>query len=123
MITSEPDKKRVTGSLRPAFDEPVPAKPKRPASNTFGRMKPAPCTTPADARMAPAVLAAVPNVRRRRRPSGIVIPVLVGCAGAGAGYVVQATVLSLPIALVCAGVGLIGAVFCHVLLRDRVEIG
>lgn len=119
-------KPSVTGSLRSSLadDEPrASSLPKRPGSNVFNRMPPPespPSTSPVEPRASRMVQ--LPTVRRRLRPSGFLFPLIIAAAGIGAGYVLFATTKSLPIALVCGGVGLAGAVFCHILLRDRVEI-
>jgi hypothetical protein len=123
MNTSEPNGMRVSGSLRPAFEEPPRAPPsKRPGTGTFNRMQAGepPAPPPAAAVLVPPVV--VPTVRRRWRPSGFVFPLLVAAAGLGAAWFMWQMAGSVPLAVVCAGVGVCGAVFCHVLLRDRVEI-
>ncbi len=124
MTTNDQTTKRVAGALLPAFDETkAPPPPKRPGSDVFGRMpkpslgsiaEPDPPVRRSEVRM--------PTVRQKRRVAGVVMPLVVGVAGLGSAYVLLATTRSLPIALVCAGLGLIGAVFCHILLRDRVEV-
>jgi hypothetical protein len=121
MTTSDPDKERVAGALRSAFDDQAPAKPKSPGSDVFNRM-PKPVTPPQPLPAAARVPVQVPHVRQRLRVAGLVIPLVVAVAGLSSAYVLWRTTKSLPIALVCAGLGLFGAVFCHYLLRDRVEV-
>lgn len=126
MTTSPSDsfKPPLTGTLRPAVGDeqraPAPTEPSRPGSNVFNRMpRPAPAEQPAPTAARPVPL---PVLRRRRRPSGFVFPLVIAATGVGAGYLLLATTRSVPFAIVCGGLGLIGAVFCHILLRDRVEI-
>jgi len=126
MSTNDPDPKetRVSGQLRSSLGDEAAASaapPKRPGSNVFNRMPPPRETVPRPA-IPPASAPALPTVRRRFRPSGFVFPLVVAAAGIGAGYLLLATTKSLPLALLCGGLGLVGSVFCHILLRDRLEI-
>jgi hypothetical protein len=110
------------GSLRAsvADDEAALAPARRPGSNVFNRMRrPEPVPAPPPG---PAAPVKIPMVRRRWRPSGLVFPVLVAMTGIGAGYVLLEATKSTPMAILCGCVGVVGAVFCHTLLRDRVEI-
>ena len=124
MTTNDHTTQRVAGALLPAFDETkATPPPKRPGSDVFGRMpKPSLGSVAEPDPSARRSEVRVPTVRHKRRIAGVVMPLVVGVAGLGSAYVLLATTRSLPIALVCAGLGLIGAVFCHILLRDRVEV-
>lgn len=112
----------VSGTLRPAVAEkrgaPVA---QRPGSAVFGRM-PKPMPEPVAKTAPPHVPSPLPQVRRRRRVAGMVTPVVIAATGFGSAWVLFETTHSMPIGLVCAGVGLVGAVFCYFLLRERVEI-
>jgi len=113
--------RRVSGRLRPAFEEPEPRKPpaERPGSGVFGRMPPPPPEPPPREPRRQGVL---PSVRRRWRLSGVFVPALVAAAGGGSGYLLFAVYGNAPMGFVCAAVGLVGAGFCRVLLRERIEV-
>ncbi|MEZ5963373.1 MAG: hypothetical protein R3F56_05950 [Planctomycetota bacterium] len=125
MSTNEPDNKPpVAGRLRSSFgdDEPPAPPAKRPGSSVFNRMPPPPAPPPPP-EPEPSRAVEIPAVRRRWRPSGVFFPLLIVAMGVATGQVLLETTRSLPIAIVCWVLGLVGAIFCRILLRDRVEIG
>lgn len=85
----------------------------------FNRM-PRPPAPPPPEPVAPVV--ELPTMRRRWRPSGVVFPLLIVAAGVGAGYLLLETTQSMPFAIICWSLGLVGGVFCRILMRDRVEV-